>query len=56
MRATSIITAIIALFITTLTDQASELDRAYQKEYAFLKAQKAELGKRLETNKEHHEK
>jgi biopolymer transport protein ExbB len=51
MRATTIITAIIALFITTATVQASELDRAYQKEYAFLKAQKVELEKRLETNK-----
>jgi len=50
MRARSIITAITALFITTATVQASELDRAYQKEYAFLKAQKAELEKRLETN------
>ena len=56
MRATSIITAIIALFITTVTVQASELDRAYQKEYAFLKAQKAELEKRLETNTVNHEK
>jgi len=56
MRATSIITAIIALFITTATVQASELDRAYQKEYAFLKAQKAELEKRLETNTVNHEK
>lgn len=56
MRATSIITAIIALFITTATVQASELDRAYQKEYAFLKAQKAELEKRFETNTVHHEK
>lgn len=56
MRATSIITAIIALFITTATIQASELDRAYQKEYAFLKAQKSELEKRVESNKENHAK
>lgn len=32
--------------------QASELERAYQKEYAFLKAQKAELEKRLVSDKE----
>lgn len=56
MRATSIITAIIALFITTATIKASELDRAYQKEYAFLKAQKSELEKRVESNKENHAK
>jgi len=51
MRAASILITIIAFFITTTIAQASELDRAYQKEYAFLKAQKAELEKRLETNK-----
>ncbi len=33
--------------------QAGELERAYQKEYAFLKAQKAELENRLATDKVH---
>ncbi len=47
--------SITKLFFTIVTFvslsaslQAGELERAYQKEYAFLKAQKAELEKRLE--------
>ena len=41
-------------FVSLLTTvHAGELERAYQKEYAFLKAQKAELEKRLETDKVH---
>lgn len=51
MRKISIITAIIALFATATFTQASELDRAYEKEYAFLKAQKVELEKRLESDR-----
>ncbi|HIQ47149.1 MAG TPA: MotA/TolQ/ExbB proton channel family protein [Sulfurovum sp.] len=44
---------IFCVFAVTMT--ASELDRAYQKEYAFLKAQKAELEKRLSLDKVQHE-
>lgn len=46
--------AIIALF-TVNTVYASELNNAYQKEYAFLKAQKEELSSRLETESKIHE-
>jgi len=39
---------IVALFVAVLELSASELSQAYNKEYAFLKAQKAELSSRLE--------
>jgi len=39
---------IVALFVAVLELSASELSQAYKKEYAFLKAQKAELSSRLE--------
>lgn len=44
--------AILALWILSSTLQASELSNAYQKEYAFLKAQKNELQSRLVKEKE----
>ncbi len=47
--------AIITLFVLAATVNASELSNAYQKEYAFLKAQKAELETRLTTDIEHHD-
>ncbi|MDM5271541.1 MotA/TolQ/ExbB proton channel family protein [Sulfurovum sp. zt1-1] len=47
---------IFTLFALLTVTNASELDRAYQKEYAFLKAQKTELAKRLETDKVQQEK
>jgi biopolymer transport protein ExbB len=54
MKALSMIKLFLA-FVTVasmaVTTQAGELERAYQKEYAFLKAQKAELEKRLATDK-----
>jgi biopolymer transport protein ExbB len=40
-------TALIALFLTTTAIHADELSNAYNKEYTFLKAQKAELQSRL---------
>ena len=43
--------AIFTLFTMSVVTQAGELESAYQKEYAFLKAQKAELEKRLESDK-----
>lgn len=54
MKKTSIIKIflpIIACFALLQVSQASELEKAYQKEYAFLKAQKDELQKRLERDK-----
>lgn len=45
----------LCILFTSLT-QAGELERAYQKEYAFLKAQKAELEKRLEVDQLQQEK
>ncbi|GIT98751.1 MotA/TolQ/ExbB proton channel family protein [Sulfurovum sp. TSL1] len=47
---TKLFFAIATLVSLSATVQAGELERAYQKEYAFLKAQKAELEKRLETD------
>ncbi|MFT7879324.1 MAG: MotA/TolQ/ExbB proton channel family protein [Sulfurimonas sp.] len=47
---------IFTLVALTVATCASELDRAYQKEYAFLKAQKTELEKRLEADKLQQEK
>lgn len=41
---------IFVLFALVSAAHAGELERAYQKEYAFLKAQKAELEKRLESD------
>lgn len=46
---------IVTLCFLTLTVTANELDRAYKKEYAFLKAQKAELQKRLSLGKVQYE-
>ncbi|MBD3798060.1 MAG: hypothetical protein IE887_10080, partial [Campylobacterales bacterium] len=46
-----LILAIFTLFTMSVVTQAGELESAYQKEYAFLKAQKAELEKRLESDK-----
>ncbi len=40
-----------ALFAMITTAQADELTKAYEKEFAFLKAQKAELQKRLDEDK-----
>jgi biopolymer transport protein ExbB len=47
---------ILTLITLTVVTQAGELERAYQKEYAFLKAQKAELEKRLEADQLQQEK
>ncbi|UFH59118.1 MotA/TolQ/ExbB proton channel family protein [Sulfurovum mangrovi] len=47
---------IFTLIAFTAVTQAGELERAYQKEYAFLKAQKAELEKRLESDQLQQEK
>ncbi|UPT77418.1 MotA/TolQ/ExbB proton channel family protein [Sulfurovum sp. XGS-02] len=44
----------VAFVSLSTATQAGELERAYQKEYAFLKAQKAELEKRLETDQVQH--
>jgi biopolymer transport protein ExbB len=55
MKALSMTKLFFALvtFASLLTAvEAGELERAYQKEYAFLKAQKAELEKRLVSDKE----
>ncbi len=41
----------IAFSLLASITLANELDRAYKKEYAFLKAQKAELSKRLSSDK-----
>ncbi len=41
----------IAFSLLASMTLANELDRAYKKEYAFLKAQKAELSKRLSSDK-----
>ena len=53
MKALSI-TKLLLAFMTVVSISASayagELERAYQKEYAFLKAQKVELEKRLATD------
>lgn len=43
--------AMIAFSLLASITLANELDRAYKKEYAFLKAQKAELSKRLSSDK-----
>ncbi len=48
--------AMIAFTLLASTTFANELDRAYKKEYAFLKAQKAELSKRLSLDKVQQEK
>ena len=48
--------AMIAFGLLASTIFANELDRAYKKEYAFLKAQKAELSKRLSLDKAQQEK
>ncbi len=45
---------IITLLALVSTMNASELDRAYQKEYAFLKAQKEELTSRLDIDTTQH--
>ncbi len=50
---TKLFFAMVAFVSLSAALQAGELERAYQKEYAFLKAQKAELEKRLETDKIH---
>jgi len=42
------VSLVVVLTSATMTASASELEKAYQKEYAFLKAQKAELQKRLQ--------
>lgn len=47
--------AITTLFVFVSTVNASELSDAYQKEYAFLKAQKAELTTRHEADKIQHD-
>lgn len=46
----NIFITITALLVLVSTAYASELDDAYQKEYAFLKAQKSELQTRLSTD------
>jgi len=48
---TKLFFAIVTFASLSTALHAGELERAYQKEYAFLKAQKAELEKRLETDK-----
>jgi len=48
---TKLIFALLAVALLSVAAQAGELERAYQKEYAFLKAQKAELESRLATDK-----
>ena len=49
---TKLFFAIVTFLSLSIAAEAGELERAYQKEYAFLKAQKAELEKRLVTDKE----
>ena len=48
---TKLFFAIVTFVSLSAAVQAGELERAYQKEYAFLKAQKAELENRLATDK-----
>ena len=48
---TKLFFAIVAFVSLSVAVQAGELESAYQKEYAFLKAQKAELENRLATDK-----
>ncbi len=48
---TKLFFALVTFLSLSANVQAGELERAYQKEYAFLKAQKAELEKRLATDK-----
>lgn len=48
---TKLFFALVTFASLSVALQAGELERAYQKEYAFLKAQKAELESRLETDK-----
>lgn len=48
---TKLFFAIVTFVSLSAALQAGELEKAYQKEYAFLKAQKAELEKRLATDK-----
>jgi biopolymer transport protein ExbB len=48
---TKLFFAIVTFASLSATVQAGELEKAYQKEYAFLKAQKTELEKRLATDK-----
>jgi len=48
---TKLFFAIVAVASLSATVHAGELEKAYQKEYAFLKAQKTELEKRLATDK-----
>ncbi len=52
MKALSKINLFIALLMLPYAAGASELEKAYEKEYAFLKAQKAELESRLAKDKE----
>ncbi len=47
--------AVTTLLVLVSTINASELSDAYQKEYAFLKAQKAELTTRIEADKIQHD-
>ncbi|HSR73525.1 MAG TPA: hypothetical protein VLL31_01665, partial [Sulfurovum sp.] len=47
---TKLFLTIVTLVSLSAAVHAGELERAYQKEYAFLKAQKAELEKRLATD------
>lgn len=57
MRVSTILKLFFAAAVClTATVQASELEKAYQKEYAFLKAQKAELETRLVADKAQQEK
>ncbi|HEY9190574.1 MAG TPA: MotA/TolQ/ExbB proton channel family protein [Sulfurovum sp.] len=48
---TKLFFAMVTFLSLSAAVQAGELERAYQKEYAFLKAQKAELEKRLASDK-----
>jgi biopolymer transport protein ExbB len=48
---TKLFFAIVTFASLSATVQAGELEKAYQKEYAFLKAQKTELEKRLAADK-----
>ncbi len=48
---TKLFFALVTFVSLSVAVQAGELERAYQKEYAFLKAQKAELENRLATDK-----
>ncbi len=51
---TKLFFAIVTLVSFSVAVEAGELERAYQKEYAFLKAQKAELEKRFATDEVQH--